>query len=132
MKYYNELEQSWRKLKENHPDVAKAIARSDERQYLNGNGIWCDYDDGKVDDYDSHIIYRAPIPEPIKLDTRRIAGWWCHDDEERIIKMMTCVNEDGGVSESAEDHLQYRYSKDPMLPLDQWKTLEEICAEAER
>jgi hypothetical protein len=58
MKFYNELEQSWRKLKQDHPEVAKAIEESDEREYLNHGGVWKialkrpSFDD---------MVYRAPM-----------------------------------------------------------------------
>jgi hypothetical protein len=58
MKYYNELEQSWRKLKADHPDVAKAIEESDEREYLGHGGVWKIALKKTPDD---DMVYRAPM-----------------------------------------------------------------------
>ena len=57
MKYYNEMEQSWRKLKQNRPEVAKAIEESDEREYL-GHGGWKSASQTTPCD---DLVYRAPI-----------------------------------------------------------------------
>jgi hypothetical protein len=56
-KFYNELEQSWRKLKQDHPEVAKAIEESDEREYL-GHGGWKSASQTTPCD---DLIYRAPM-----------------------------------------------------------------------
>ena len=128
-KYYNEMEQTWRKLKQDHPEVAKAIEESDKRQFLDPeNGTW-------EEDHDEYVegdgfVFRAPIPEPVKLDTRRVAGWWCIDErrDKGFMRLITSV----GVEGSEDVMPQCTFSKDPMRPLDQWQTLIEICAEAER
>ena len=139
-KYYNEMEQSWRKLKQDHPDVAKAIEESDKREFMDQeDGTW-------VKDYDEYVegegfIYRAPIPEPVKLDTRRVAGWWCSDlgsEDGRLVVNVDLKNGNwlrmlgNGAMESRTFNSKYKFSKDPMKPLDQWQTLEEVCEEAER
>ena len=58
MKYYNELEQSWRKLKQDHPEVAKAIEESDNIEYLFSAGDWVGIHDPAWAD---NSIYRAPM-----------------------------------------------------------------------
>jgi hypothetical protein len=58
MKFYNELEQSWRKLKADHPEVAKAIKESDKVQNLFSDGVWADIRDPLWSD---NGIYRAPM-----------------------------------------------------------------------
>ena len=193
MKYYNEKEQSWRKLKQDHPDVANAIEQSDDREYL-GHGRWridlqttpCDdlvyrapiqneaekflakwggkkvwqegmgrhsyhlvtrvMDHNKVyiknqDGKCGHIVLRASdnwqlLESPIKLDTRRVAGWWCSTLGAEDGRLVYCVDlQNGawlrmfGTSELKLNVLdsEYTFSKDPSAPLDQWQTLEEIC-----
>tara|TARA_R110000787_G_scaffold143327_2_gene256959 strand:- start:586 stop:966 length:381 start_codon:yes stop_codon:yes gene_type:complete len=59
MKYYNELEQSWRKLKEYRPEEAKAIGESEDREYLDCGVNWTKSLSAIVDD----LIYRAPVKE---------------------------------------------------------------------
>ena len=192
MKYYNELEQSWRKLNQDHPEVAKAIEESDHIEKLSAYGAWRPYvDTGFLDDG----IFRAPIKteaekflekwkgkkiwqegmqkhayhlvtgaldhntvhvknqdgkcryivlraadnwqlweSPIKLDTRRVAGWWAYRndrsffyqvvpscDGETLLLDKVQFSEEHGPLESLT------FSQDPMKPLDQWQTLEEIC-----
>ena len=58
-KFHNEAEQSWRKLKADHPEVAKAIEESDEREYLGHGGWKSSLDTTPCDD----LVYRAPIVE---------------------------------------------------------------------
>jgi hypothetical protein len=58
MKFYNELEQSWRKLKQDHPEVAKAIRESDNIEKLFSNGEWNYIADPLWSD---NSIYRAPM-----------------------------------------------------------------------
>ena len=58
MKFYNELEQSWRKLKQDYPEVAKAIKESDHIEKLSAYGAWRLYAyNGFLDDG----IFRAPM-----------------------------------------------------------------------
>ena len=57
-KYYNELEQSWRKLKQDHPEVAKAIKESANIEYLFSSGDWVGIRDPAWVD---NSIYRAPM-----------------------------------------------------------------------
>jgi hypothetical protein len=198
MKFYNELEQSWRKLKQDHPEVAKAIEESDEREYLNHGGVWKialkrpSFDD---------MVYRAPMQteadkflekwywkkiwqegmgrhayhmvmgvldhnrvytkdqegklghivlrvsdnwqlweSPVKLDTRRVAGWWIACPEKFLARLVISVDlkrgehlrMHGASPMEGEDLEGYTFSQDPSTPLDQWQTLEEICAEAGR
>ena len=60
---------------------------------------------------------------PVKLDTRKVAGWWSKDKKSDYIKLLTCVHMNG-----TTDPLEgYTFSQDPMKPLDQWQTLSEIC-----
>jgi hypothetical protein len=197
MKFYNELEQSWRKLKQDYPEVAKAIAKSDEREYLAHGDVW------KIaiqpTPYD-HLVYRAPMqteadkflakwggkkvcrvsgisdwiifdsvygccddsvigndncglkvvtkdfrdptwklwepPKP-KLDTRRVAGWWCTWGSKKESVMVNTFHNNGqslvtpaGIHwsiEQIEADKSITFSKDIMKPIDQWQTLEEIC-----
>ena len=132
-KFYNELEQSWRKLKQDCPEVAKAIEESDHTEKLSSYGVWRPYvNTGFLDDG----IFRAPIPEPIKLDARRVAGWWCSTLGAEDGRLVYCVDlQNGawlrmfGTSELKLNVLdsEYTFSQDPMKPLDQWQTLEQIC-----
>jgi len=183
MKFYNELEQSWRKLKQDHPEVAKAIEESDNIENLFSDGAWvCIHDPAWAD----NSIYRAPMqteaekffekwggkkiwqegmwrhthylvtdvmdhnrvyikdqdgkgghivlrasdkwqlwesPIKVKLDTRRVAGWWSKDKKSDYIKLLVSVHKNG-----TNDPLEgYTFSQDPSAPLDQWQTLEQIC-----
>ena len=59
MKYYNELEQSWRKLKADKPEEAKAIGESEDREFLDCHVNWTKSCSPQVDD----LIYRAPVKE---------------------------------------------------------------------
>ena len=136
-KYYNELEQSWRKLKQDHHDVAKAIEESDDVEYMTKEGIWRGTNIPPADGE----IYRAPIPEPVKLDTRRVAGWWCSTlgaEDGRLVFSVDIQNGNWlrmfgtGEMKSGAFNSDYKFSKDHMKPLDQWQTLEQICTEAER
>jgi len=190
MKYYNEKEQSWRKLKQDHPDVANAIEQSDDREYL-GHGRWrIDLQTTPCDD----LVYRAPIQNeaekflekwggkkiwqegmwrhsyhlvtgvmdhnrvyikdqdgkcghivlravdnwqlwesPIKLDTRKVAGWWVFFPSGLNYLMCSDVGRCGLSLKVSDtwiniDNLKCAvFSKDPMKPLDQWQTLEQIC-----
>ena len=194
MKFYNEMEQSWRKLKQDCPEVAKAIEESDEREIASGYGwgahskittiygqdvlrapmqteaekffekwggkkIWQEgmgrhsyhlvtrvMDHNKVyiknqDGKCGHIVLRASDnwqlwESPIKLDTRKVAGWWCSTLGAEDGRLVYCVDlQNGawlrmfGTSELKLNVLdsEYTFSKDPSAPLDQWQTLEEIC-----
>ena len=138
MKYYNEDEQSWRKLKQDHPDVAKAIEESDKREFMDpADGTWAkDYD---ADVAGEGFIYRAPIPEPVKLDTRRVAGWFAiregwgqfvSCDQCSVSGISIWISEEE-VFINSSSMSSYLFSKDPMKPLDQWQTLEQVCAEAQ-
>jgi len=194
MKFYNEKEQSWRKLKADHPEVAKAIEESDNVEclqtfegswnYCNPNfhcgaiyrapiqteaekflekwegkkiwqeGMWrhayhlvtgiLDHNRAYIKDQDGkcgHIVLRASDnwqlwESPIKLDTRRVAGWWCSTLGAEDGRLVYCVDlQNGawlrmfGTSELKLNVLdsEYTFSKDPSAPLDQWQTLEEIC-----
>jgi hypothetical protein len=75
-----------------------------------------------------HIVLRASDnwqlwEPPIKLDTRKVAGWWSKDKKSDYIKLLTCVHMNG-----TTDPLDgCTFSKDPSAPLDQWQTLEQIC-----
>ena len=193
MKYYNELEQSWRKLNQDHPEVAKAIEESDHIEKLSAYGAWRPYaDTGFLDDG----IFRAPIkteaekflekwegkkiwqegmwkhayhlvtgaldhntvhvknqdgkcryivlrasdnwqlwePPKVKLDTRRVAGWWCNKYASIFLTEISNVTTCGRTLfiEKTQHHVdeldeKYKFSQDPMKPLDQWQTLSEIC-----
>ena len=191
-KFYNELEQSWRKLKQDCPEVAKAIEESDEREYL-GHGGWksasqitpCDdlvyrapiqteaekflekwggkkiWQEGmwshtnylvtRVLDHNRvyikdqegrccHIVLRASDnwqlwESPIKLDTRKVAGWWIACPEKSLARLVVSVDlkrgehlrMHGASPMEGEDLEGYTFSKDPLAPLDQWQTLSEIC-----
>jgi len=194
MKYYNELEQSWRKLKADHPDAAKAIEESDDVQNLFSDGDWVGIRDpswsdneiyrapmqteaekflekwgGKkiwqegmwrhthylvtdvmdhnrvyIKDQDrkgGHIVIRAsdnwqlwesPV-SPIKLDTRKVAGWWVFFPSGLHYLMCSDVGRCGLSLKVSDawvniDNLKLAvFSKDPSTPLDQWQTLSEIC-----
>jgi len=191
MKFYNEMEQSWRKLKQDHPDVAKAIEESDNIENLFSDGAWvCIHDPAWAD----NSIYRAPMQteaekflekwggkkiwqegmwrhayhlvmgvldhnrvyakdqdgkgghivlrasdnwqlwEPlIKLDTRRVAGWWVFFPSGLNYLMCSDVGRCGLLLKVSDtwvniDNLKLAvFSKDPSAPLDQWQTLSEIC-----
>ena len=196
MKFYNEMEQSWRKLKQNRPEVAKAIEESDEREYL-GHGGWksasqttpCDdlvyrapiqteaekflekwkgkkitvanvwdedryfipnSNDGEnvigINNYDKpdYIdifglgwqLWESPKPKG-KLDARKVAGWWCTWGSKKESVMVNIVHNNGkslvtpaGIHwsiEQIEADKSITFSQDPMKPLDQWQTLEQIC-----
>lgn len=60
MKYYNELEQSWRKLKADNPEEAKAIEGSKIVQYLSDDGAWLMR---RSSCWERGWVYRAPIKE---------------------------------------------------------------------
>ena len=60
MRFHNEAEQSWRKLKQDRPEVAKAIEESDNIEKLFPNGEWYYIADPLWSD---NSIYRAPIVE---------------------------------------------------------------------
>ena len=193
MKYYNEKEQSWRKLKQDHPDVANAIEQSDDREYL-GHGRWrIDLQTTPCDD----LVYRAPIQNeaekflekwggkkiwqegmwrhsyhlvtgvmdhnrvyikdqegrcghvvlrssdnwqlwepPIKLDTRRVAGWWMRGSDYTTAHMVISIGTSGKSLSRYDEQIfnikdlegeNYTFSRDPSAPLDQWQTLSEIC-----
>jgi hypothetical protein len=197
MKYYNEMEQSWRKLKQDHPEVAKAIEESDHIEKLSAYGAWRPYaDTGFLDDgicrapmqteaekflakwggkkisrvsgisdwiifdsvygcCDDSVIgndncglkvvtkdFRDPTwklwepPKP-KLDTRRVAGWWCTWGSKKESVMVNTFHNNGqslvtpaGIHwsiEQIEADKSITFSKDIMKPIDQWQTLEEIC-----
>jgi hypothetical protein len=190
MKYHNELEQSWRKLKQDHPEVAKAIEESANIENLFSDGAWVVIHDPSWSDNE---IYRAPMQTEadkfsakwggkkicqegmgrhayhlvmgvldhnrvymtdqdgkfghivlrvsddwqlwespkVKLDTRRVAGWWCTYGDKSVSRLVDGFRMDGthiflgNVSKHKFDNIVF--SKDPMKPLDQWQTLEEIC-----
>jgi hypothetical protein len=194
MKYYNELEQSWRKLKADHPDVAKAIEESDEREYLGyggwksalditpcydliyrapmqteaekflekwgGKKIWqegmgrhayhsvtvvMDHNRVYIKDQDGqhgHIVLRASdnwqlweSPKP-KLDARKVAGWWMRGADYTTAHMVISIGTSGKSLSRYDKRIfnledldgeNYTFSQDPMKPLDQWQTLEQIC-----
>lgn len=200
-RYHNENEQSWRKLNQDRPEVAKAIEESDHIETLLNSGYWDTVDSPRWSD---NAIYRAPMqteaekflekwkgkkihcgsmwaghyyevirvmdhnrvrivdhdgmnghlilraldtwqlwePPKVKLDTRRVAGWWCTWGHKTNLMMINDVQAKGksfvtpaGIHWSIEQIGQDEsivFSKDPMKPLDQWQTLEEICAEAGR
>ena len=67
MKYYNELEQSWRKLKADKPEEAKAIEESKIVQYLGDDGNWLMKGSSC---WERGWVYRAPIKEkqPLSFD----------------------------------------------------------------
>jgi hypothetical protein len=192
MKFYNELEQSWRKLKQDHPEVAKAIRESDNIEKLFSNGEWnyiadplwsdnsiyrapmqteadkflakwvgkkiwqegmwrhayylvtdvMDHNKAYIKDQEGrrgHIVLRASDDwqlweSPIKLDTRRVAGWWCNKYASIFLTEISNVTTCGTalyIKETQHNITEldekYKFSKDPMKPLDQWQTLEEIC-----
>jgi hypothetical protein len=192
-KFYNELEQSWRKLKQNRPEVAKAIEESDEREYL-GHGGWKSASQTTPCD---DLVYRAPMQteadkflakwggkkickegmerhayhlvtgvmdhnrvhikdqdgqcgyivlrvsdnwklweSPIKLDTRRVAGWWMRGSDYTTAHMVISIGTSGKSLSRYDAQIfnikdlegeNYTFSKDPSVPLDQWQTLSEIC-----
>ena len=194
MKFYNEMEQSWRKLKQDHPDVAKAIEESDEREMLCTDGDWVCIPDPAWSD---NSIYRATIQteaekflekwegkkiwqegmwrhayhlvtrvmdhntvyvknqdgqhghivlrvsdnwqlweSPIKLDTRKVAGWWMRGVDYTTAHMVISIGTLGKSLSRYDKRIfnlenlegeNYTFSQDPMKPLDQWQTLSEIC-----
>ena len=192
MKFYNEMEQSWRKLKQNRPEVAKAIEESDEREYL-GHGGWKSASQTTPCD---DLVYRAPIqteaekflekwkgkrirleywedhnyvipnglkndeiftfidqdgdedfwhydcdwllwePPKVKLDARKVAGWWCNTLGAEFGRLVFSVDLQNGAwlimfgtgeMKVSAFNSEYTFSQDPMKPLDQWQTLSEIC-----
>tara|TARA_R110000822_G_scaffold37180_1_gene104228 strand:+ start:480 stop:860 length:381 start_codon:yes stop_codon:yes gene_type:complete len=60
LKYYNELEQSWRKLKADKPEEAKSIEYSDRVCYLSDDGNWLRKG---ASSWERGWIYRAPVKE---------------------------------------------------------------------
>jgi hypothetical protein len=189
-KFYNEMEQSFHKLKQDHPEVAKAIEESDDVEYMTKEGIWrgtnippadgeiyrapiqteakkflekwggkkiwqegmwrhthylvtdvMDHNRVYIKDQDrkgGHIVIRSSDnwqlwESPIKLDTRRVAGWWCTWEELDEMQYVREVSKDGKSlvlnTKCYASKLRSNavFSKDPMKPLDQWQTLEQIC-----
>lgn len=88
--------------------------------------------------FDDLQLWEAP---KVKLDTRRVAGWWCAclhmTDKARLVE---CVDIQKGLNlrltgsndlDGSDLKDGYIFGKDPMTPLNEWKTLEEICREAQ-
>ena len=87
--------------------------------------------------FDDWKLWTAP---KVVLDTRRVAGMWCARAYWNNLHQVQAPSLDGGsckingerVNLMGEDPArQFSFSKDPMKPIDQWKTLEEICREAQ-
>jgi hypothetical protein len=82
-----------------------------------------------IDIFDFECTLWEP-PKKVKLDTRRVAGWWSKNKKSDYIKLLTCVHMNGTCVDmnGTTDPLEgYTFSQDPMKPLDQWQTLEQIC-----
>ena len=114
-----------------HYYIPNSIDSDDRLQCLRKDGATINF---HVISFEDWQLWEAP---KVKLDTRRVAGWWCTWAE---IEQMHCVREvskDGlslaistrcYASELRENAV---FSKDPMKPLDEWQTLEEICRQAQ-
>jgi hypothetical protein len=86
-----------------------------------------------------HIVLRASDDwqlweSPVKLDTRRVAGWWAYRNDRSFFYQVvpSCDGETlllDKVQFSEEHGLlkSLTFSQDTMKPLDQWQTLEQIC-----
>jgi hypothetical protein len=105
------------------------------------HNLGCIREDGSSENvnilsFEDWQLWEAP---KVTLDTRRVAGMWCAcphmTDKARLVE---CVDIQKGLNlrltssndlDGSDLKDGYVFSKDPMKPLDQWQTLEEICRE---
>ena len=88
-----------------------------------------------IDRCDNQDKYKnaKPIQTEVKLDTRRVAGWWCTWEELDEMQYVREVSKDGKSlvlntkCYASELRSNAVFSKDPMKPLSEWQTLEQIC-----
>ena len=77
-------------------------------------------------------------PEPkVVLDTRRVAGWFCADPNYEFMLFPICSTDGRFIIIRGQRYSidgtgikDLLFSKDPMKPISQWQSLEEVCCGA--
>lgn len=113
--------------------------------YSNYSFVWSKSPEGLSFWTDTHLAKKdgteyPELPPKVKLDTRRVAGWHVYVEGWTVlceatrphIKGESILIDRGYASVKDIADGGYTFSQDPLKPLDQWQTLEAICAEAGR
>jgi len=109
--------------------IPKSIVDDGRLECIRSDGLAVCF---SVEDFGDWQLWEEP---KVTLDTRRVAGWWAiHPTLTRFMKIVQ-PNITGGEmligTHNLESHntSPWKFSKDHMAPIAQWKTLEEICSE---